>query len=527
MKHPLTIAAISMFIPSMGQSETTLSDVSASPPTAPTLDLLQKSEPLYVFEWGVNGYDWSASKRTLPELPGFIYTPQRPGTQLGELAQGAKVRDHALPLSQVQPWNVIPHNGGIIFKPLLYVKTKSKQKSIPLGVELKFEGGDAVAWWPQAHIWRTPELKPASKPVSKPVSKTETNHSTALAGRFRPLTSPLPQDPSMELEWQWLDLTKQKPEKLTFKGLDLENDHWIQQARKVDSLWISNKKEAEKYIFYEGTTTDLPDIAVVHTGKNLADCQLLNTSCHALHDVFIIYNKDGKRSVHYLPQLLPFYAQDATGAHPDAVRNVSLTKIIGSAKELSNKEHTTLTKEKLAKVLSPEKKVAEIFSRFANPPLKSKVKNNSDLTQYSWMLSAPQYVTTATDSALTPDLANSLAEIWDKEFFHSEGLTIIYRESSQQLDQRIPMRLCTDARHGIIFSRCGLVLNSNIDLTEIKKAQAIIDTILSGDTKTTTEKWQTCLSQSQALQAYLTYKSATHPHMEAEIKKIQKRLIGR
>ncbi len=71
-------------------------------------------------------------------------------------------------------------------------------------------------------------------------------------------------------------------------------------------------------------------------------------------------------------------------------------------------------------------------------------------------------------SVLYPDEAAALEAIWHDDFFHQDGLTIIYRESPAYLDQAMPLNLYTDQNHIIELSRCGLVLNRHIDCRDVE-----------------------------------------------------------
>ncbi|MBV8782382.1 MAG: hypothetical protein JO353_13380 [Phycisphaerae bacterium] len=71
--------------------------------------------------------------------------------------------------------------------------------------------------------------------------------------------------------------------------------------------------------------------------------------------------------------------------------------------------------------------------------------------------------------ALYVDEANALEKIWHDDFFAGEGLTVLYRESPAALDEEMPLHIYTDMYHYIQLSRCGLVLNQGIQLSDIDR----------------------------------------------------------
>ena len=61
--------------------------------------------------------------------------------------------------------------------------------------------------------------------------------------------------------------------------------------------------------------------------------------------------------------------------------------------------------------------------------------------------------------------AVGMESIWHDEIFEAEGLTIIYRESPEYLDEAMPIKIFSP--HGVLLSRCGLVINKNVNLGSV------------------------------------------------------------
>ena len=70
---------------------------------------------------------------------------------------------------------------------------------------------------------------------------------------------------------------------------------------------------------------------------------------------------------------------------------------------------------------------------------------------------------------LFPKEAASLEKIWHDDFFESEGLTVIYRESPAYLDEAMPLHIFTSMYWYVKLSRCGLVLNRNVPIEGVRE----------------------------------------------------------
>ncbi len=73
----------------------------------------------------------------------------------------------------------------------------------------------------------------------------------------------------------------------------------------------------------------------------------------------------------------------------------------------------------------------------------------------------------------------ALEQIWNREFFGNEGLTIVYREPTDFLDEAVPLHVFTDMYHYVSLSRCSLVVNRGINLARIAATAEELSSIFS------------------------------------------------
>ncbi|MHB9134585.1 MAG: hypothetical protein ACYDBB_26225 [Armatimonadota bacterium] len=392
------------------------------------------AQPLVVHEWGVHVFDWQGNSRISGELPAFMYTDAKPG----------------LPVPVAQHVKDLPPDSGMRFKPILYFYPQGyRTDNVPVGVEVRFAFGHANAWWPQVSQYRTPAQVAQAVPVDWPA--WQAMHRNRI---FAPLTK-VPDDERFELVWYNLTLTPKAPPNLPLAGGDLPADHWVQQAREVDSHFVSNGKEAEKFLFYEGKTTEKPAFTILPPDGGVDDhYHLVNVSDFPLYDVFAIY-RDTKRGVvwmRYLAELPPVptrlgdCGEQGTATQITALPIPDVAHLPGGT-AAADQAVTTRARERLLEALTA--------GEFYSVPV-GDLRDPADFQPPTRM------------AQLYPAEARALEAIWHKDFFTAEGLTVLYRESPAYLDQAMPLRLFTDMHHFIKLSRCGLVLNQRIPLEKVK-----------------------------------------------------------
>ena len=399
--------------------------------------------PVSVHEWGVHEFDWTNPAATATAVAPFMYTDKTPGVPIPP--PGPRVKD-------------LPPDWGIRLKPVLYFHTRANDKA-RVGVEVRFVGGHASSWWPQVSIYRTPAQVAQAAPF-------DYNGWMQQQPKFyRPGQVKVPDDQRFELAWQDLTITKTAPP----RGLP---DHtgqpaWIAQARKVDCDYVSNGKETEKFLFYEGQTRETPALAVLPansamtTDSRATTCYLVNAGDQPIYDVFVVY-RDTKRGVRWSTYLAELPVVPTTNEHESSPGHAVIQIVSiplpdfatlapapekGDSLQGAERQFTGRLRDRMLETLT------------AGAPLP--MPGNGPFPRIP---AAPQPPTQI--AMLYADEAAALDRIWAHDFFSGEGLTIVYREAPAYLDQAMPLQLFTDAAHYVVLSRCGLVLNQQMNVTD-------------------------------------------------------------
>jgi len=444
--------------------------------------------PLDVHEWGVNTFDWDTGKPLEQEIPDHLYTDKRPGSLFP--SRGVRVRD-------------LPPDSGVRTKPILYFYpgkpagrgTSNAQAKV--GVEMRFAFGYANAWWPQVNQYRTEEQsqkavgpdweswKKAALEARKKRFLNNNKDGKAVErwekelGEYRKLNfedqvrrlvqgrawerGPVkfPEDKRMQLVWEELTLHLEKPATVDLPGADLPEDHWAKIAREVDAAYVSNGKETERYVFYEGKTSEEPAIALTpaeggarfsHFGRRpgtAKEVSLVNVGKHPIYDVIAIYRDRGKGILWcgYLPVM---QSREVALRIPDFDNPLKSDNL-----KLSPEEFRRKTSERMIENLTAGTPVV-IDNVMGRDPADAQGPTQRH--------------------QLYRKEAVGLEKIWHNDFFEGEGFTVIYRESPAYLDEAMPLNVFTSSYWYVRLSRCGLVLNRNIPLEEVYQTdQALYD----------------------------------------------------
>ena len=405
-----------------------------------------RPQPLVVHEWGVNYYDWAQGVAVAQKMPDFIYTDKAPGKP---------VKIPALRVKDMRP------DSGVRSKPILYFHPEGySNQAVPVAVEVRFAYGNANAWWPQVNVYRTPDQVADAKAVDWDAWRRQLEKERMTR---RPTT--IPDDRRFELSWHRLTLSRSLPKGLTLSGADLPDNHWVKMARQVHSHYVSNGKEVEKYLFYEGTTKRAPVVTVLAPGGRGKTHHVINVGDHPIYDVFAVY-RDGNRGriwTRYLAVMppVPKTPERAFARGHDVPQIVSLplldSDVMPAGDPMSKKRFAARTRERLVEALTSGQHYASGCRGWRDPA------DHQPSTRMH---------------QLYHDEAVALEAIWHKDFFEAEGLTIIYRESPAYLDEAMPLHIYTDMFHYVKLSRCGLVLNRNVDY---RAAKAVADAVRSYD----------------------------------------------
>lgn len=413
-------------------------------------------EPLTVHEWGVHSFDWANPTATPPAVPDFMYTRDKPGMAVPRVGERAKD---------------LPVDSGERTKPILYFYLPPAMDSALIGVEVRFAFGNAGAWWPQVNLYRTPGQVANAQPFD--VLQWRKAHPFYNEPKLKP-----PDDERFELVWQRLTLSKTAPpETRLAPALPNPVEHltpasafdWVAKARNVkDVAFISNGKEADRFLFYEGQTRETPALAVLPFGGNNnafpfnnrlglgeaepkpAEYYLVNVGDFPLYDVLVIYrdSKHGVRWSQYLPEL------PAVPTSKDDLRNFG-------------HEVPQIAGVKLPDFTAPAQKAPPAdadFQQRLRGLLQDTLTSGAQINPGAPLPRDPAIPQPPTKmSVLFPDEATALLDIWQGDFFRGEGLTVLYRESPAYLDQAMPLQIFTSNANYVLLSRCGLVYNSHID----------------------------------------------------------------
>jgi len=402
------------------------------------------AQRLEAHEWGVSEYDWSNGKKPSGVLPDFVYTEDKPGDVTPR--PGARVKEMGA-------------DSGIRVrtKPILYFyapdtlrKKFEGRPAIPVAVEARFREGYAHTWWPQVSVFRNrEEVRGAQAPdVGIP---------------------PFPDDRRFQLVWDHLEVSPVISAKQKLRGENLPESHWLKIARQVDSAYVSNGREVEKFLFYEGNTQEIPAIAIIPQDRfSVPRFLVYNVSDYPIHDPFLIYRNKAKRQfwVRYFSRLAPLPRRSAreNPAGPESSANV-LSPAIPHFEDLERdetfdeSEFHRITELKLGSILRMEYPVAD--------------------TVYSGRRNPAQYQPPTEEYRLFPLELAALERIWNRTFFGDDGLTILYRESPVYLDQAAPLHIFTDMEHYVNLSRCSLVVNRKVDLFRIRQNSELLRKALS------------------------------------------------
>jgi hypothetical protein len=408
-------------------------------------------QPLYVHEWGVNQFDWSAVKQPAPDFPAYMYTDEKPGKPVP--VKGQRTKD-------------LPPDSGIRKKPILYFYPQWKpSKPVPVGVEVRFARGRAWSWWPQVNTYRTPAQVAKAKPVDWAAWKKK--HAQRRWGAKLP---PVPDDKRFELVWSRLELSKELPKEAKLPGAKLPADHWARVAREVDAWYVSNGKECERYVFYEGRTREVSAITILPPGTWIMgtyragkDYLLVNTGEYPIYDVFVTYRKDKLLWTTYIARLSPTRVPKPGSSKALARGTAPLTAL-----RIPDFAKTPLKKSVAAAEFKVRTSGRLVEALSAGQPLPG------GKAALSYIRDPADPAEASQTHLLYPKEAAALEKIWRKDFFESEGWTIVYRESPAYLNAVMPLNVYTNMYHIPVISRCGLVLNSNVPLERAKAVRRAI-----------------------------------------------------
>lgn len=375
------------------------------------------ADPLWAHEWGVVVFGGGGAERGAgggPGLPAFFHA--QPGAAS---ALGAPVRD-------------MPVDGGERALPIVHFYAPGNWRPVPLGLEVGFAHGEATRWYPQVDGRR--RAVDANGAVARQARAQLLAARQARGGRAT--LAPLGRDPTRQLSWDHLVLEERPRHAAPASTLP-----WVQRLRGFDrALWVNGASESERFLFYEGHTTETPALRI-ERGPTWAPGRrhlvLRNASAHAIHDVILLHREAGAAYVLHAPSIP---AGQTAG--------FLLEDHAASGAELASRTRTAL-------------RDAIVDAREPAPP-----------ADYGWggahgcvMQRDPAIpVERATDHRLYAHEADAVLEVWGPRFFDAPGTTVVYREDVAQLDAVMPLTIHTDMYHFVELRRLGLALMENVQL---------------------------------------------------------------
>lgn len=374
------------------------------------------ADPLWVHEWGVVVFGGSDVPRSGagPSLPAFFHSRTGAASALGP------------------PVREMPVDGGDRLLPVLQFYSPGNWRPVPVGLEVGFTHGAASQWYPQVDGLRSA--------ADAHGSAAQTGRAQLLASRAArggmPGLAPLGRDPTRQLAWDHLVL-----EDTARHPAATSSTPWVDRLRGLQgALWVNGAQESERFVFYEGRTTETTALTI-ERGPSFAPGRrhlvLRNRSTHAIHDLLLVHREARAVYVLHAPQI---------PAGQSAGFVLEEHRVDGAAVE-------TATRGVL--------RAAMVDATQPAPP-----------TSYSWggadgcvMQRDPAIpVESAVDHRLYADEADAVLAIWGARFFDATGTTVVYREDTAQLDEVMPLSIYTDMYHFVVPHRLGLALMEHVTL---------------------------------------------------------------
>ncbi len=372
------------------------------------------ADPLFVHEWGVQVFGASGASRTSeagPALPSWFHA--RPGTPS---AAGAPVRD-------------LPVDGGERELPVVHFYAPRNWRPVPLGLEVGFTRGEATRWYPQVDVRRA--AVDANGGVAQAARQRLLAARTARASGQRGATTG---DPTRQLAWDHLVLDAAPRHTPVATQVA-----WITRARGFDAaLWVNGARESERFLFYEGRTSETPALALrrgPQHGAGRRHVLIENRSSHPVHDVFLVHREGGRAFVLHTPSI-------PAGRHAGFV----LEDHAVPAGELAARTRGAL-RARFVDAAQPA------------PP-----------TEHRWddcvMMRDPAIpFERAEGHALYAHEVDAVLDAWGPRLFGAgPGTTLAYREDVAYLDAMMPLGVYSDMYHFARTRRLGLALMEQVAL---------------------------------------------------------------
>jgi len=217
--------------------------------------------PLVAHEWGVAVL--AAEPQTLrPDLPSWLHH------------EGAGA-------STAEPVRTMAPDHGERDLPVVhFYRSQGWSDAVPVAVEVGFARGDATAWFPAVSS-RTPATQARSA-----AARAARERLVAQRAEPGPQGRDLGPDPTRQLHWDRLVLSSEPLSVLRDPEVG-----WVTAAREVpEALWVNGPGESERFLFYEGDTTESSALVIERGGTHPTDHFVLrNVSAFDVFDVVFVH----------------------------------------------------------------------------------------------------------------------------------------------------------------------------------------------------------------------------------------------
>lgn len=345
------------------------------------------AEEILVHEWGVHAFAGSGPTRVTATTPMPSYFHNRPSDR--QLVDGPEV-------------NSLPADSGERELPVVQFYLGRGSRSAPVAVEVGFTHGAATHWYPQLNPLRGIQ-------------------SPSLRAR--------------ELYWPRLMLSPQPEHSVVTTPVA-----WVNELRaNSPAAWVNNRAESERFVFYEGATTERPALEVTRGpryARGRRHLLLRNTSAHTVHDVFFIANEGGATFLFHVPAIPP-----------------------GRSSGFVVEDHATPANTPAGEFVR-----TQIRNTLLDPAHQGVSPNRVNRANCVMMRNPATPFTAAQGHALFPQEVDVIMHAWGERLADAPGATIVYREDAALLDAEMPIGVYTDMHHHVKLHRASLAIMENVQL---------------------------------------------------------------
>jgi len=368
------------------------------------------ARPVWAHEWGVHVYATDgAPVASFEGLPEWFHTGDTPSATVPPAVRN------------------LPADSGMRRLPVVHFYSWD-EASVPVAVEVGFTTGPASAWFPAVDTRRlaAPANSEAARKARAALADARLERQ---AGRS---TAALPLDPTKQLVWDRLELTK-APAASAYRT----DEPWITKARALPARWVNRASESERFVFYEAASAE-PLPLRIRRAKGYAPGHrayvLENRGAHAVHDVLLTHEERGESYV-FGVETLPVGGQ---------ARFVLEGLVV--------EDRRAATWDRLRAALTDG-----VFKAWPAVPYPT-----AGPCAMGRDPAIP--VERAEGHRLFADEVELLLSYWGERFFDQPGTTVVWREDAATLDAVMPLSIYTDMFHYVRLRRAGLALWEHVVL---------------------------------------------------------------